>query len=94
MMTIRTFILKLAILLASTFTPTFAHAIQELHFNAGLHSLNTILILNNNTIVTGAGIGVTVLRPNSNFPEVIANADTSNGNSNITISNLTIDCQN
>lgn len=63
-------------------------------FPAGEHPLNDPVILGDGESLTGAGIYQTIIRPSRFLEAVVRNANEGNGNSQISISDLTVDCRN
>jgi hypothetical protein len=59
---------------------------------AGVWEINQTMVLSNNTLLYGEGMGISVLRlANNSNTDMIRNADATKGNCNITIRDLTFD---
>ena len=61
-------------------------------FGAGVTALDAPLVLRSGDGVTGAGMNVTTLRPVAPMTSVVANADEEAGAADVTLADLTIDC--
>lgn len=70
-----------------------AQAPQLVTFGAGVHEIGEAIVLGDRATLTGQGMSATTLRAGSGLAALVTNADPAEGNRDITISNLTIDCE-